>query len=136
MWKWIKAWFDRRTRIARAAKIAKALKAFADSPYDDALAFVVTYLAPASATTVAGAKTALTTYVPEYCKILTLMDAADNSEITEENISNFTAEIKKMGKIIDQATLTTLIDKAFEDGKVKWSETKEILDECIEETEN
>lgn len=116
----------RSERIELAVKVAKALKNFSDSSIDDIIVYVLTVVAPTTSTATSLITSFLKSDLPTILKVLQLMDASDESEDNETNMEAVSAKAKQLGTVND-TTLESLVKKAMADGKLTYSEAKEIL---------
>ncbi len=131
MWTKIKNFFKklfiRSDRVELAVSVAKGLKAFADSSFDDVIFYILGVIAPATVAGTTLVKNVLNKDLPVLLKALELIDASDETAIRETNINAVVSQVKQFGSIVDEATLTIAIEKSMKDGKITLGEAKEIL---------
>ena len=119
----------RSRRIAFAKKVAKAMVAFSkDTAAINIITYVIDAIAPETATAVNTAKNFLVDASPVLFKVFDIMDASDQSTITEDNIEDVCKEFNKLGTVADENALAACVSRYIKnDGKLSMLEAYDLV---------
>ena len=120
---------SRSARIKAAEAISKAMLAFSkDTTALNIITYVLDAIAPSSSAAITTAKTFLIEGAPILFNIFDIMNASDNSTVTETNIENVYEAFNKLGTVISEDDLKACIIKFMEnDNKLSFLEAYNLV---------
>lgn len=124
----IKRLFVRDDRIEIAVKIVSAIKTFTDTKIDDILIYVLTLVAPKTATVTAAIEKFISDKLPSLYLALHLIDVSDEAKTISEQTELVSKKMKENGTVEDEKALAAEIATFLEDGKLSYKEAKSLID--------